>query len=375
MKVIQIVENLDKGAVENWLVQVFLESRKQSRNIEWTFYCILGKPGRLDDVVITAGGNIIYSPVTISRKMSFLQHLRQTLKEGRFDIIHAHHDYLSGFYLLSTIGIKFSKRILHIHNTDKALPVKSSFIKKLLLPAFKKLSIRLSDIVVGISKHTLETYVGKQMPLNKKCHVLYYGINLQHFEGDVERHKLRTGLDLPIGSKIILFVGRMNEQKNPIFVVDVLHEILKQRDEVYALFVGEGDLLQHVINKAEILGISKNVRIPGWQNNIALIMKSADVFVFPRVEEPKEGFGLVIVESQAAGLPMVISHGVVDDAIVIEELAHVVKLDNNPAEWAKCVVDILDDSHPLDRNLALDKMKHSKFEIKTATNALLELYE
>jgi glycosyltransferase EpsF len=375
MKVIQIVEYLDKGAVENWLVQVFLESQKQNRNIEWTFYCILGKPGRLDEAVKAAGGNIIYAPVTISSKWHFLKHLRQTLRRGKFDIIHSHHDYLSGFYLLATIEIKFEKRILHIHNTDKALPVKSVFIRKLLLPAFKKLSIRLSDIILGISKHTLETYVGKQMPLNNKFTVLYYGINLQHFEGGISRDQLRTGLDLPLGSKILLFVGRMNEQKNPVFVIDVLHEILKERDDVYALFVGEGDLLQNVINKAEIMGIRKNVRILGWQNNIAFIMKSADAFVFPRVEDPKEGLGLVIVEAQAAGLPMVISQAIVDDAIIIEELAHIVKLDNNPAEWAKCVVDILDDPHPLDRNLALDKMKDSKFEIKKATNALLELYE
>ena len=51
MKIIHIVENLDKGAVENWLVNIFIESRKTRPGWEWTFYCILGKEGRLDEKV------------------------------------------------------------------------------------------------------------------------------------------------------------------------------------------------------------------------------------------------------------------------------------------------------------------------------------
>jgi hypothetical protein len=120
-RIIHIVENLDKGAVENWLVNIFLSSRKTRPDWHWTFYCILGKKGRLDEKVREAGGEIIYAPVNISHKISFLRHLRSVLNNGSYDIIHAHHDYLSGFYLLASAGIRFKKRILHIHNTDKVL--------------------------------------------------------------------------------------------------------------------------------------------------------------------------------------------------------------------------------------------------------------
>lgn len=103
MKIIHIVENLDKGAVENWLVSIFIESRKTNPALDWTFYCILGKSGRLDELVKANGGKIIYSPVSISLKIHFLRALRGTLKSGNFDIIHSHHDYLSGFYLLASV--------------------------------------------------------------------------------------------------------------------------------------------------------------------------------------------------------------------------------------------------------------------------------
>src|SRR5687768_6841150 len=119
LKIIHIVENLDKGAVENWLVNIFFETRKIKPDWHWTFYCILGREGRLDQKVRNAGGEIIYSPVSVSRKLAFLRNLRKVLIAGGYDIIHSHHDYLSGYYLTATAGIKFRKRVLQIHNTDK----------------------------------------------------------------------------------------------------------------------------------------------------------------------------------------------------------------------------------------------------------------
>lgn len=81
MKILNVVENLDKGAVENWLVQTFIESQSLYPQWEWTFYCILNKKGRLDELVLTHGGKIIYSPFTISNKIKFLLSLRHVLKK------------------------------------------------------------------------------------------------------------------------------------------------------------------------------------------------------------------------------------------------------------------------------------------------------
>ena len=182
MKIIHIVENLDKGAVENWLVNIFIESRKIRPGWEWTFYCILGKEGTLDEKVKKAGGIIIYSPVTISRKLAFLKNLRKILKTGKYDILHAHHDYLSGFYLLASTRIKFRKRFLHIHNTDKALPVGNKTLHNFLLEPFRKLGLIFSDHVIGISKNTIEEFSKVKNVSDKKFIILYYGVNFERFD-------------------------------------------------------------------------------------------------------------------------------------------------------------------------------------------------
>jgi glycosyltransferase EpsF len=373
LKIIHIVENLDKGAVENLLIDIFVESRKSRPDWQWTFFCILGREGRLDQKVRNAGGEIIYSPVTISNKIAFLRNLRTVLKTGKYDIIHAHHDYLSGFYLLASAGIKFRKRLLHIHNTDKSLPVGNRLLHQLLLAPFKKIAIYFSDIIIGVSREALNDFVNTANKSSSKYTVLYHGLDFSRFEDEPDPH-INAELGIPLNSKIGLFVGRMNELKNPVFFVEILNEILKVRKDFYAVFVGTGDLEAAVREKANTYGIEDHIRMAGWCENVPMTMKSSDVFVFPRKEWPKEALGVVIVEAQAAGLPMFITKGVVDDAIVIKELAHYNDL-NNPSVWARQIIEVLESKPAVLRSEATYRMKKSPFELSSATNNLIDIYE
>jgi glycosyltransferase involved in cell wall biosynthesis len=374
MKIIHIVENLDKGAVENWLVSVFIESKKIRPEWEWTFYCILNKEGRLDEKVRNAGGTIIYSPQTISNKMLFLRNLRRILRRERYDVLHAHHDFLSGFYLLASAGIRFRKRFLHVHNTDRALPVGNNVLQKILLGPFRALALHFSDQVIGISKHTLEEFAKSSNVPNEQFIILYYGVDLDRFNIIDDGISIRKEFGLPANAKILLYAGRMNELKNPDFVIDVLNQLLKEREDIYALFIGQGDRQVMVKSRARSFGIEEHIRIAGWHNNIPAVMKSADIFVFPRKEKPKEGLGIVVVEAQAAGLPMYITDGIVDDAIVIKELAHKNKPED-PESWARQILETLDKPPLVTRERALEVMKQSHFELRKAAENLVDIYE
>ncbi|MEP7324271.1 MAG: glycosyltransferase [Saprospiraceae bacterium] len=374
MRIIQIVENLDKGAVENWLVNVFIKSREYRPDWSWTFYCILGRPGKLDDKVRAAGGNILYSPCTISDKFNFLRALRHTLRIGHYDIIHSHHDFLSGFYLLSTIGISFKQRILHVHNTDEALPVGRKWIKNLLLQPFKWIGDLLSDKIVSISNHTLAMFIKDSQRLKKKSQVLYYGIDFSRFEKPHSSSDIRSSLNIPTSAKLLLFIGRMDPLKNPIFVIDVLNELLKQDTNYIALFVGQGELFEGVKRKAEGYKIEDQIRMLGWREDIVDLLHAADIFIFPRLEEPKEGLGLVVVEAQASGIPILVTKGIVEDAIVIKELVGILPL-SSAEEWASVIINKLKKPSGISPAEALQQMKMSRFNLSTSTRSLIELYE
>jgi glycosyltransferase involved in cell wall biosynthesis len=372
MRLIHIVENLDKGAVENWLVNVFLESKRIRPQWRWTFYCILGRPGRLDERVRAAGGEIIYAPVSISQKTSFLRHLRKTLKAGDYDVIHAHHDFLSGFYMMASAGLR-GRKIIHVHNNDEGIPVGSDLLRQMLLPVFRRMAFFFSDDIVGISEYTLQAFRGRYTGRKPRFRVLYYGINMDRFARSVDRESFRRAHSLPTDSRLLLCAGRMIHEKNPVFVVDILKSMFTLRQDVYAVFVGKGDLEQAVMDRACELGVEEHIRMIGWSDDIPDIMKACDVFVFPRLETPKEGLGLVVVEAQCAGLPVFITGGIVQDAVVLTDMAHWLKPEN-PDTWAQLIGKSLDQAQ-ISQSACLAQMKQSHFSIDHATENLLRIYE
>src|SRR5258706_9644444 len=121
IRLLQVIENLNTGAVENWLCRMFSAAKVSHPHYDWTFFCTLGRPGRLDETVRRLGGNIIYSPYPIGEKRAFFTNLRKVIREGHYDILHCHHDFVSAVYLCASLGTTISKRIVHVHNTDEGI--------------------------------------------------------------------------------------------------------------------------------------------------------------------------------------------------------------------------------------------------------------
>lgn len=374
MRILHVVESLDRGAVENWLVGVFRESRRIRPDWEWTFYCMLDSPGRLDSMVEDLGGVIIRSPVTVSEKTAFLTHLRRTLKRGRYDILHVHHDFLSGFYLLASAGIRFKKRILHVHNNDRHLPIGNALVRNALLPVFRWLSLRLVDEVLCISEHTRDDYRGRFRGGKPRFEVLYYGISMEGFDPAADFSHVRSGLGIPSDARMLLFVGRMNREKNPAFALKVLDEMVGMGIDAYLVLVGKGEMEEELIRRAEGGGLAGRVRMLGWRDDVRSLMQAADAFVFPRLEEPREGLGLVVVEAQAAGLPVFITPGIGRDAVEIPEMAHWAG-PVEPRRWAAAVEEEVSKGPAVSRDEALRRMRASRFELSRATANLLARYE
>ena len=95
------MENLHRGAVENWLVRMLGHARQRGVDVDWTFYCALGSHGGLDDTARAFGARVIHSPVPIGDKVAFIRALRAELQHGDYDVVHCHHDLVSAVYLLA----------------------------------------------------------------------------------------------------------------------------------------------------------------------------------------------------------------------------------------------------------------------------------
>jgi glycosyltransferase EpsF len=373
VRVLQIVESLDNQAVESWLLRTFRRAAIDFPNFEWTFFCVLPTPGQFDRLVMESGGRVIHSRFPIHNKISFLRSLRQVMRDGAFDVLHCHHDIMSGAYILASLGLPIRKRIVHLHNTAVALPTNNPLKKFLFYAPMRQLCLHMADRVVGISNEALGSITGDRRKKGRDV-VVHYGVDTKSFAiREIGGIDIRRELRLDAETKILLFVGRMVDYKNPLFVLKVLRCLLGGPKKFVAVFVGKGPLESEVMRAAGVEGLSERVRVLGFRSEVPDFMHAADVCIWPSLESPKEGLGLGVIEAQAAGLPILMSQSVPTEAIVIPELVSILPLAAGPEAWAAKVNLICETPRP-SKAEALAQVERSSYSMGDGVANIMALY-
>jgi len=113
-----------------------------------------------------------------------------------------------------------------------------------------------------------------------------------------------SGVWQTCGKLRIIAVGRLIHQKGYDILLQALHR-LKDDIDFECQILGLGELREELEQQLRMLGLENHVHFAGWQDNPFAVMREADVFVLP---SRWEGFGNVIVEAMALGLPVVAAH-------------------------------------------------------------------
>jgi glycosyltransferase involved in cell wall biosynthesis len=349
-------------------------ARERGINVDWTFYCALGQPGAMDEKARALGANIIHSPVPIVKKLGFLRALRKELRRGEYDLLHCHHDIVSAVYLLAALGIPIRQRIVHVHNADEEVLTPSRLKQHLYREPMRRVCLSMADRIVGISNHTLDTFLAGRARRPERDVVHYYGLDPTPFENvAADRAKFRRQWDLPENALVLLFGGRLVLEKNPVFAVDVLANLRCIEQRVVAVFAGAGSQESNVLARARELGVENSVRLLGWRNDLPEIMSCSDWFILPHPEYPMEGFGLAVVEAQLAGVRMLLSRGIPDDPLLPTACFRRLPLSGGSMEWAKAAMDLLHDPVP-SRAAALAALRESPMNMDRSLRGLIELH-
>jgi glycosyltransferase involved in cell wall biosynthesis len=374
LKVLHIIENLERGAVENWLMRMLVHARKREIEVDWTFYCILEQPGAMDEKARALGARVIHSPVPIVRKAEFVRALRMELRRGEYDVLHCHHDIVSAIYLLAASGMRIRRRIVHVHNADEAVPTPSRLKQRFYREPMRRVCLFMADRIVGISNHTLDTFLAGQARRPERDHVHYYGLDPTPFENvAADRAEFRRRWDLPEDALVLLFGGRLVPEKNPVFAVDVLANLRCIEPRAVSVFAGAGSQEPDILVRARELGVENSVRLLGWRNDMPEIMSCSDWFILPHPEHPMEGFGLAVVEAQLAGLRMLLSRGIPDDPLLLTATFRRLALSDESKVWAKAAMELLNGPAP-SRADALAALRISPMDMDIALSHLCSLH-
>ncbi|HEX3406769.1 MAG TPA: glycosyltransferase [Caulobacteraceae bacterium] len=373
-KVLHVVGVMDRWSVETWLLQLMARAGERSQPLDWTFYCAFGAEGSRDCEARALGARVIRSPVPIGDKLAFAKALRAEVASGGYDVLHCHHDLISGVYLLAAAGLPVSKRLVHVHNLDEAVLTPNPLKKAVLRPTLRRICLTLADQIVANSEHSLAKFLAGRRRDPHRHRVHYIAVDPTRFAtAHLDRIAFRRSLGIAEDAPILLFAGRVTPEKNPVFAVDVLAALRRRMPEAVGVFAGAGSLEPDVQARAAELGQTDAVRSLGWRDDVAEIMSACDWFILPHPHHPAEGFGIAVVEAQLTGLRMLLSLGVSDAPILPGASWRRLSLDDGAEAWADAAVQLWNQPPP-SRDAALAALHASPMDLDRALDDMLALH-
>jgi phosphatidylinositol alpha-1,6-mannosyltransferase len=152
---------------------------------------------------------------------------------------------------------------------------------------------------------------------------------------------------------VVLTVGRLQKRKGHDHMILAMNEVRRVLPDVLYAVVGDGEERGRLRQLATQEGLEGHVQFLGELDDDALVecFQQCDLFVLPnrQVGEDIEGFGMVLVEAQACGKPVVGgASGGTAETMCIPETGVVVSCEE-PAELARVVVELLSNRERLSR--------------------------
>jgi L-malate glycosyltransferase len=225
----------------------------------------------------------------------------------------------------------------------------------------EKVTTHLTLNTIVVSNHVLTSIKNNNHFLRQRNYkIIFNGVNLKKIESIGKQHKKYD----------IIYVGRIVDQKNIPLLIKALSILKRDIPEAKILMVGDGPdrrSIEQIIKKE---GLNKNIELVGFQslNTVYQLMKESKVLVLP---SKLEGFGIVIIEAYACGIPVVTVHNKLNAAteFVMHNKTGLIA-ENNPSSLANNIKNLLN-NESLRKIMAKNAKKYVKnFEWSKITKDL-----
>ena len=327
--VLQVIGEMVMGGAESRIMDLLrtLDPEK----IHYDFLVFNPKEQHYDPEIEARGSKVyrLQPRFKIYNYFSFCKALNTFFAEHpEIDIVQGHMTSTAAIYLpiAKKHGVKCT--IAHARSAGVDPGVKGKLTKWLRRDLYQK-----TDVCFACSKEAAISVFGKEWYEKGKVRILPNAVELTQFQTSDQNRAAAAEIRKEYGLQehfVIGHVGRFHYAKNHVFLLEVFHEILKNKKEAKLLLVGDGDTMPAVKEKASQLGIADNVVFVGMQKDTAAYYHAMDLVVFP---SHYEGLPGTVVEAQAAGLPVLMSDTVTDQ-VVVTPLVESYSLEKSATDWA-----------------------------------------
>lgn len=265
--------------------------------------------------------NIRVLPLAIERDISIFKDIRALwdliaiFHKERFDLVHSLSPKSA---LLGMVAAWVTRIPLRVHVFQGEVWATRSGLWRRFLKFLDKVVVFCSTHLLVISRSEerflIDEGVVRRGDLTLMANGSICGVDMARFKPDVAmRYAIRAQFGIPESALLILYVGRLNRDKGLEELAKAFAQLAQGRSHVHLLAVGpdEGDLRQLM---QSIVGSRERLHFAEYTKSPEHYMAAADILCLPSY---REGFGLVLIEAAAAGLPTVASriYGITDAVV------------------------------------------------------------
>jgi glycosyltransferase involved in cell wall biosynthesis len=275
--------------------------------------------GRVEEFAVSEASGVRIMPVAIARDIKPLKDigalfaLIKIFKAERFDAVHS---ITPKAGLLSMLAAKLTAVPVRMHVfTGQVWATKRGWMRE-GLKALDKLIAACATSLLTDSPSQKEFLVNEKIVRPEKILVLengsVAGVDVLRFKPNAAaRQRIRVDLNISDSAVVCLYLGRLNQDKGVQDLAQAFAQIANQTPEAHLLVVGPdeanmADGIAHILSNC-----SSQYHRVGFTNKPEDYMAAADIFCLPSY---REGFGSVLIEAAAVGVPALASniYGITD---------------------------------------------------------------
>lgn len=255
-----------------------------------------------------------YFPIEMKRGVSLsafgaIVNIKKILKNQKFDIVQ-YSTPNAAFY--SSIAAKLSKIPVRLYCQWGIRYMGFKGLKRLFFKLLEKATCYNSTFIEAESHNIRDFSLRERLYSDKKSGVIWNGsacgVDLTVFDiskKELWKREIRSKLKLSEDDVVFAFAGRLTADKGVNELLEAFLQLEKKHQNAKLLIMGgmdnESSLNSELCDKAKK---SSQIIFTGNVNDIEHYYAAADIFVAPSY---REGFGLVVVEAEAMGIPAIVS--------------------------------------------------------------------
>jgi glycosyltransferase involved in cell wall biosynthesis len=322
-----ILPNLDQGGTERVVMNYFRES-----GLAFDFV-VHGEPGYFEPEARERGARIFRVPTRgqgFFKNIAAMRNLYKRHREYKTVIVCTEHSFAFIELLVAWLcGVKTRAAWSHFSDYQGKSKIKRRmhFLTRPLMGLF-------GNLFLACTKDAGRWLFGKTVLRNKRFYIIKNAVDMDRFNYNPQIRKEYRG-KLNLNNRFAIgIIGRLTPVKNHTFVLHTFLRFSERDDNAVLLIIGDGELRGFLEKQAERLNIANKVIFTGRVDDTHHYYQALDVLLLPSFHE---GFPMVAVEAQAAGLPVILSD-TLSQEVAFTPLAQYKSLSAGTDAWTDAIL-------------------------------------